>query len=103
VLIIGSGNIVHNLAWIDSDPDAPVAGWAQEFDDWVATALAEQRHDDLIHYLERGPSARLAAPTADHYLPLLYAAAVQSPDEPTSTVHMSFQHGSISMRCVRFG
>jgi 4,5-DOPA dioxygenase extradiol len=103
VLVIGSGNIVHNLRIIDWHEDAPTAGWAREFDTWAADAIAERRHDDLIDYLERGPQARMAAPTADHYLPLLYALALQRPDETVATVHESFQHATVSMRCVQLG
>lgn len=102
-LIMASGNIVHNLQIIDWNVEAPPADWAVELDAWVAAALAERRHDDLIDYLERGPHARLAAPTNDHYLPLLYTIAVQQPGDPLETVHMSFQHATVLMRCVRFG
>ena len=103
VLVIGSGNIVHNLHIVDWSEDAPTADWAREFDAWVRDALAERRHKDLIDYLERGPQARMAAPTADHYLPLLYAVALQRPDETVTTVHESFQHATVSMRCAQFG
>jgi 4,5-DOPA dioxygenase extradiol len=103
VLIVGSGNIVHNLYDFDWAEDASTASWAAEFDDWVRAALDERRHDDLIAYLERGPHAKRAHPTADHYLPLLYAIALQGADEPLKTMHMSFQHATISMRCVQIG
>ncbi len=102
VLIVGSGNIVHNLGIIDWDEDAPVAAWASEFDAWVAGCVAERRHDDLVEYLEH-PLGRTAAPTPDHYLPLLYALAVQKEREDVRTVHEGIQNGTISMRCLQIG
>jgi 4,5-DOPA dioxygenase extradiol len=102
VLIVGSGNIVHNLRIIDWDDDAPVAAWAAEFDAWVAGCVAARRHDDLVGYLEH-PLGRMAAPTADHYLPLLYALAVQAEGDDVLTVHEGIQNGTVSMRCLQVG
>ena len=102
VLIVGSGNIVHNLSTVDWDDDAPVVAWAAEFDAWVAGCVAERRHDDLIGYLEH-PLGRMAAPTADHYLPLLYALAAQAEGDEALTVHEGIQNGTVSMRCLQIG
>ena len=102
VLIVGSGNIVHNLGSIDWDDDAAVAAWAAEFDAWVADCVAARRHDDLIGYLEH-PLGKMAAPTADHYVPLLYTLAVQADDEDAATVHEGVQNGTVSMRCLQIG
>lgn len=103
VLLMGSGNIVHNLRLIDWNTDAPTLPWAREFDAWVESAVADHRHEDLIDYQARGPNAFLAAPTPDHYWPLLYALAVQRDGELVETVHMSWQHASVSMRCLKVG
>ena len=103
VLLMGSGNIVHNLRLIDWSADANPADWAVEFDAWVEAAVRDGRHDDLIEYLGRGPKASLAAPTNDHYLPLLCSLALQQPGEKAETVHMSFQHSTVSMRCFQIG
>jgi 4,5-DOPA dioxygenase extradiol len=102
VLIVGSGNVVHNLGTVDWDDDAPVATWAAEFDAWVAGCVEERRHDDLIAYLEH-PLGRKAAPTPDHYLPLLYALAVQGEEDDVRTVHEGIQNGTVSMRCLQVG
>ncbi len=102
VLLMGSGNIVHNLQAIDWDEDAAPFDWALGFDAFVADAMAERRHQDLIDYL-RHPLGRMAAPTPDHYLPLLYVLAAQGEDEPVTTLHDGIQHGSVSMRCLRVG
>jgi 4,5-DOPA dioxygenase extradiol len=102
VLIVGSGNIVHNLGTIDWDEDATPARWAVEFDAWVADAVSERRHDDLVGYLEH-PLGRMAAPTPDHYLPLMYTLAVQAEGDDVRTVHEGIQNGTVSMRCLQVG
>jgi len=102
VLVMGSGNIVHNLRAIDWDEDAAPFDWAVEFDAFVADAVAERRHEDLVDYLQH-PLGRLAAPTPDHYLPLLYVIAAQGDGEAVSTIHEGIQHGSVSMRCLQVG
>jgi 4,5-DOPA dioxygenase extradiol len=102
VLLMGSGDVVHNLRTIDWDEDATPFDWAVEFDTFVAEATAERRHEELVHYLDH-PLGRMAAPTPDHYLPLLYVLAAQTDDEHVTTLHASIQHGSVSMRCLRIG
>ncbi len=102
VLIVGSGNIVHNLGLVDWAEDAPAAEWAVRFDAWVAEAVEARRHDELIGYRDHS-LGRMAAPTPDHYLPLLYTLAAQAPGEPVRTVHESIQNGSVSMRCLQVG
>ncbi len=102
VLLMGSGNVVHNLFAIDWDEEAEPADWATAFDDFVAGAVAEGRHDELVDYLSH-PLGRRAAPTPDHFLPLLYVLAAQAPGEAVTTVHAGIQHGSVSMRCLRVG
>jgi len=102
VMIVGSGNIVHNLGIIDWDDDAPVAAWAAEFDAWAAECVAERRHDDLIGYVDH-PLGRMAAPTPDHYLPLLYALAVQAEEDDVLIAHEGIQNGTVSMRCLQVG
>jgi 4,5-DOPA dioxygenase extradiol len=104
VLIIGSGNIVHNLGLLDFENiDAPVFDWAGEFDEQVKAALLQKDHHALIRYQDLGPSARLAVPTLDHYLPLIYCIALQEPGDPLAFIHEGFQYGSVSMRCVQIG
>ena len=102
VLIVGSGNLVHNLRTVDWDDNAPVVPWAAEFDAWVAGCVAERRHDDLVSYLAH-PLGRMAAPTPDHYLPLLYTLAVQDDADDVVTVHEGIQNGTVSMRCLQVG
>jgi 4,5-DOPA dioxygenase extradiol len=104
VLIIGSGNIVHNLGMIDIDNiDANPFDWAREIDEKVKANLVTRNHTDLIHYPNMGRAATLAIPTLDHYLPMIYAVALQEKNEPLTFIHESFQYGSISMRCFQIG
>ncbi len=104
VLIIGSGNIVHNLGMLDLENiDAPVFEWAGEFDARVKAGLLARDHDALIHYHELGTSSPLAVPTLDHYLPMIYAIALQADNERLIFTHEGFQYGSISMRCFQIG
>ena len=104
VLIIGSGNIVHNLGMLDfTNIDAKTFDWAGEFDGQVKANLLGGNHQDLIRYAGMGKSAALSVPTLDHYLPMIYALALQEKNEPLTFVHEGFQYGSISMRCFQIG
>jgi len=104
VLIIGSGNIVHNLGMLDFENiDAEPFDWAAEFDEKVRANLLNGNHRDLIHYPNMGQTSTLAVPTLDHYLPMIYAVALQGENEPLTFVHEGFQYGSISMRCFQIG
>jgi 4,5-DOPA dioxygenase extradiol len=103
VLVIGSGNIVHSFAGADWGPDAQPHPWAVEFDAWVADALVRRDGDALVHYEAAGRSARLSVPTNDHYLPLLYPAAMAATDDRITFPYTGIEMASMSMRCVRFG
>jgi 4,5-DOPA dioxygenase extradiol len=81
VLIIGSGNIVHNLQLVFSRSDNAPFDWAIEFDEWVKESIIKRDFDPLIHYEKFGKPATLSIPTVDHYVPLLYSLALSDPDE----------------------
>jgi 4,5-DOPA dioxygenase extradiol len=104
ILIIGSGNIVHNLRQIDFEQtDAEPYDWAVEFDQNVKAALLNGNHKDLLNYQNLGESASYAIPTLDHYLPMIYVISLQRKDEPLTFTHEGFQNASISMRCFKIG
>jgi 4,5-DOPA dioxygenase extradiol len=103
VLIVGSGNIVHNLALIDWNMDAQAYEWAVEFDEEVKKRLLAGNHRELIDFRSMGKSAPLAVPTLDHYLPMIYALALREKDEELIFTHEGIQNGSISMRCFQVG
>lgn len=105
VLVLGSGNLVHNLrhafsAWHRGEQAAPE--WARAFDEEVARALERHDHDALVRALET-EDGRLAHPTPDHYLPLLYVAGASQPGEPVRFPIEGFDMSSLSMRAVTIG
>jgi len=99
ILIMGSGNIVHNLLRMEYKENAQPFPWAMEFDKYIKDALLQKDIDRLLHYQELSPVGKISAPTNDHYLPMLYAAALQEEGEQIEFFHESIQNGSISMRC----
>jgi len=104
VLIIGSGNIVHNLARIDfRNMEADSYPWAVEFDERVKECLHSGNHRELLQLEQLGKSAALGVPTLDHYLPMIYVLGLQEKGEPLTFTHEGFQNGSISMRCFQIG
>ncbi|NTW48843.1 MAG: 4,5-DOPA dioxygenase extradiol [Chlorobiales bacterium] len=99
VLIIGSGNIVHNLmevVWQDEAYD-----WAIEFDERVKQLILSGDHDRIIHYQKLGEIAQLSVPTVEHYLPLLYILGLQEKGDKISFFADKVTLGSMSMRSVR--
>ena len=98
VMIIGSGNVTHNLQDIKAQKDALVTPWAQEFDSFVKNAIVKQDFDALIDYKDRQPYAQHAHPTAEHYIPLLYVAGSTYSDDKSQFIYEGFEHGSLSMR-----
>jgi 4,5-DOPA dioxygenase extradiol len=102
VLIIGSGNIVHNLRLLQWDAAGPHP-WAAEFDRLAAELILSGEHDRLVAYPALGEAARLSIPTNEHYLPLLYILALQQSGETVSFFAEGLTLGSISMRSVRIG
>ncbi|MDF2569034.1 MAG: ygiD [Sporomusa sp.] len=98
ILIIGSGNIVHNLSRINfSHLYGDSYSWAVEFDKQIADALVNRDHSKLIDY-DKLPYATAAVPTNEHYLPMLYAAALQEEQDLLHFTCTDMQNGSISMR-----
>jgi 4,5-DOPA dioxygenase extradiol len=97
VLIVGSGNVVHNLALMQRGDDAPAYGWATRFNDKMRRALASHDHQALIDFERLGEDARLSAPTPEHYLPLLYIAALQGEGETMEFAVDGIENGSLGM------
>ena len=98
VLLIASGNVVHNLrTMIWGDTAATGYDWAIRFNDRVRAHLLAGEVDALADYEQWGDDARLAAPTPEHYLPLLYVAGSKRNDEHISVAVDGIEGGSISM------
>lgn len=102
VLVLGSGNIVHNLSAIDWNRPRGGYPWCEAFDAAVWERL-ETRDDPALLDYRTLPGGTQSVPTPDHYLPLLYAAAAAGTEAPAMTVFEGLEMGSLSMRCVRFG
>ena len=104
VLIIGSGNLVHNLsAYIWREPDREPYDWALRFEQRVRQLLIAGDNASLIAYEAWGRDAMLSCPTPDHYLPLLYVIGLRREGEPVSFPVEGFDGGSMSMLAVRIG
>jgi len=103
VLIVGSGNIVHNLGRVSFEPDAAPYDWAMEFDALSRDLIERGDHKELIAYEDLGRAASLSIPTPDHYWPLMYILGLQLPAEPVSFPVEGIAHGSVSMRTVLIG
>jgi 4,5-DOPA dioxygenase extradiol len=104
ILIIGSGNIVHNLrAYSWDQPNVKPLDWAVRFDRHVRKLLLKGEEIQLIEYDKLGKDALMSAPTPDHYLPLLYVIALRRENEPVSFPVEGFDGGSMSMLTVQIG
>jgi 4,5-DOPA dioxygenase extradiol len=101
VLILASGNIVHNLGLIDWSAADTGYDWAQRFDDAVAEQLASDPANVLA--VTGHGDYRRAVPTPDHFIPLLYIAALASRDDPIHPIVRGYALGSISMSCYSVG
>lgn len=106
VLIIGSGNMVHNLRMVAWDKiNEPGFGfdWAIQANDTFKRLIHSGNHKDLINYPALGREVQLAVPTPDHYLPLLYALALKGKDEEISFFNDKPVMGSLTMTSLRIG
>jgi 4,5-DOPA dioxygenase extradiol len=103
ILILGSGNVVHNLRRLQRDGDATAFEWATDFNTVVRNAIAKREHATLLDLSAHGAAASYSVPTPEHYLPLLYVLALQRADEPASLPVDGINMGSISMLSVLVG
>ncbi len=102
ILVLGSGNVVHNLGLVAWDRPAAAFDWAERFDEATARQMSDDPHDILR--LTEHPDYALAAPTPDHFIPLLYvagmAAALGAKPQP---LVRGYALGSLSMTCYGVG
>jgi 4,5-DOPA dioxygenase extradiol len=104
VLIMGSGNMVHNLRMMDFEHmEDPGYGydWAIEMNDTFKRLISSKQHQPLLNYEELGPSARLAIPTPDHYYPLIYALGLQENQDEAEFFNDRAVGGSFTMTSVK--
>ena len=103
-LIIGSGNIVHNLRLADMENiDAKPYDWAVEFDKEAKNNLLSGNHKALLNCRDMSLPVSLSIPTLDHDLPMIFTIAMQEENEKITFIHEGFQNRSVSMRCFRIG
>lgn len=105
VLIIGSGNMVHNLgmvAWNKLN-ESYAFDWATEANETMKHCILNGSHQDLIDIRSKGKAFELAIPTPEHYLPLLYALAIKEENEAVSIFNDKPVAGSLFMTSVRIG
>lgn len=104
VLIVGSGNLVHNLhAYAWGRQEIEPFDWAVRFEARARELLLAAEHEPLIAYETLGRDAALSIPTPDHYLPLLYVIGQRREGEEVSFPVEGFDGGSVSMLTVRIG
>ncbi|MCB2015971.1 MAG: 4,5-DOPA dioxygenase extradiol [Hydrogenophaga sp.] len=106
VMVVGSGNLVHNLSRLDrgaGEASRATEAWAQDFDAAAAQAIDAGDADALASWEFLSERAATAVPFPDHYFPLLYAAGAAQRGETPRHVFEGFHEGTISMRCVQWG
>jgi 4,5-DOPA dioxygenase extradiol len=106
VLVIGSGNMVHNLnyvAWNKLNDENYGYDWAWEAIDKMKKLIIDNDHEQLIHYNTLGKAFQLSVPTPEHYLPLLYALALKKENEPIQFFNDKAVGGSLMMTSVKIG
>ncbi|HNP54803.1 MAG TPA: 4,5-DOPA dioxygenase extradiol, partial [Ferruginibacter sp.] len=106
VLLIGSGNMVHNLGMVDWNKlDQPNYGydWATQINTTFKKLISEGDHSSLIHYEKLGREAKLAIPTPDHYWPLIYTLGLQEKQDNIAFFNDVAVGGSLTMTSVQFG
>lgn len=103
VLVLASGNVVHNLAEIRWAADARAHDWARRFNDTLRAALLERDDARIIAAMTADGDARRSIPTPEHYLPLLYALGAAGPDEPVALPLDDIEYGSIGMLMMTAG
>ncbi len=106
VLIIGSGNIVHNLrmvAWDKLNAEEYGYDWAIEADEKMKKYILEGDHQSLINYQSQGNEFKLAVPTPEHFIPLLYILALKEENETVKLFNEKIVAGSLSMTSMKIG
>lgn len=102
VLILGSGNVVHNLAMVNWDMDGGYP-WAVDFDNYIKDKVTKKRYQDVVDYHRAGKSAPLAFYAPDHFYPLLYVLGASREDDRVTVFNDDCFMGSLSMTGYLFG
>ena len=100
VLVMGSGNIVHNLPVMNWRMRDGSYDWADRFGDTIRKAITENKPEVAVEYEKLGQDAELAVPSPDHYLPLLYVLGARRPDDKARFETSYVEYGSLDMTTV---
>lgn len=103
VLIIGSGNMVHNLRIMNWQTPDTGYDWAEEMNSKFKQLIVDGNHKPLVQYESLGQAARLAIPTPEHYIPLLYTLGLKGEKESLQIFNDKTMMGSISMTSLLIG
>lgn len=101
VLIIGSGNMVHNLRMLDWRKPESGFDWAEEMNEGFKSAIERGETDKLTDYSKLGAAAKLAIPTPDHYYPLMYALGLRGKNDSVAFFNDKLSMGSVSMTSLK--
>ncbi len=101
VLLLGSGNVVHNLARLNWGMDGGYP-WAQEFDDFIKNSITSRQYQNVIDYRSAGKASELAFFTTEHFYPLLYVLGASGESDSLKIFNDSCILGSLSMTCYLF-
>ncbi|WP_419172819.1 4,5-DOPA dioxygenase extradiol [Halobacteriovorax sp.] len=102
VMIMGSGNIVHNLRMMSREHRYLGHDWAIEFDEWVKDKLLKREDAPLVSDALKTQAGKFSIPTDEHYLPLLYVLGASSKEDKMTFDYEGLELGSLSMRSVRY-
>jgi 4,5-DOPA dioxygenase extradiol len=102
VLIVASGSMTHNLYEVQAPASTPVA-YAQEFSNWITTAVLANTINPVIHYRTQAPHAQRAHPTEEHFLPLLVALGAKAEHDSVQALAGGITHGVLSMDSFVWG
>ena len=100
ILVVGSGNTVHNLRLVDFEQTS-VDYWAQEFDDWIIDKIKNKDFDSIFNYKKLAPNANLAVPAPDHFVPLFIALGSSTNLNP-KILNRHYELGNLSYLCFEF-
>lgn len=102
VLIIGSGNIVHNIPMMNWNDDSSALPWAQEFDQWVVDQISQRKYSSLLNDFMKHTHSQLSVPTMEHFLPLLHILGASSEDDQMTIEYQKIKNATISMTTISF-
>lgn len=102
ILLLASGNVVHNLRRVDWTNEAGGYPWADAFDGAIRESILAGRYGDVVDFRRTAPQAELAVPTPDHFYPLLYALGAAEPEDALTVFNDARTLGSLSMTSYLF-